>query len=93
MNETYTRVGDQWYRGCGCGRKPSDLITLPQGTVRLFFQRPGVVTGPVTGQKYNIQPNTIALDIRAEDEAGFRAQGLAFDPTVNFKGAFTQVGT
>ena len=87
----YTKVGGYYYKGCGCGQRPENRVEIPENSVELFVNQPGLLVGPVSGQLYNIVPSTTAIDIRKEDEAELRKAGLGHNPIQGFKGVLTRV--
>lgn len=92
MAELLTKKSTGWYKGCGCGQKPGDLVRAPDGSVELFMTKTGSVTG-VSGNTYEFTPNTISIDIDPRDAEEFRKQGIALDPRPGLKGALTRKAT
>lgn len=91
MTELFTKKSDGWYRGCGCGQKLSDKVTVPEGTVELFMKTSGAVVGPATGFNYNFISNTTSIDVDPRDAAIWREQELGQDPKQGFKGRFARL--
>lgn len=84
--DSYTNKAGSWYKGCGCGNKSDQLLTLGEDWVPVFIQQAGPLTGPKSGIEYNIRPNSISLDIRADDAEELLRIGRAINPVTGFKG-------
>lgn len=89
--ELLTKKSTGYYKGCGCGQKPGDLVRPPEGSVDVIITKTGPVVGPITGVTYNIHPNSIAIDIDARDARSFREQGIVQEPRQGMKGVLTRV--
>ncbi len=92
MAEYLTRKSTGWFKGCGCGQKPGDLVTPPNGSVEAWFPTSEVKTlvGPVTGIKYNVVPNVTSIDVDAKDYAAWAGEGIVQTPRPGFKGMLTR---
>lgn len=82
----FTRKSDGWYTGCGCGMKPQDKITPPEGSVEVSVNHDGPLAGPVTGINYYFVQNTTSIDVDPRDAGEWRKSGIARDAIPGFKG-------
>ncbi len=88
--ELFTKKSDGYYRGCGCGMKAADKVTMIEGTVELLVMKTGPLTGPVSGIEYNFVPNTVSIDIDPRDATQWRIAGIARNPMIGLKGRFAR---
>lgn len=90
MSELLTKKSDGYYRGCGCAQKVQDKVTPPEGSVELFVQHNGRLTGPVSGIKYLFSANSVAIDVDPADARTWRESGVGKDAPPGFKGQLTR---
>lgn len=90
MSDLLTKKSDGWYKGCGCGQKAADKVKTPTGSVELFVQHNGKLTGPVSGITYAFSANSIAIDVDPADAAKWRENGVGKDAPPGFKGQLTR---
>lgn len=90
MAEYLTKKSTGWFKGCGCGQKIGDLVTPPINSVDAWIPEGGEHTGPATGIKYNVVPNTTSIDIDRADYAVWSADGVAHPPRPGFKGVLSR---
>lgn len=83
-----TRKPTGWYIGCGCGSKPGDLVTPPDGSVEGLVRVRLSYTGTVSGLLYELEPALVAIDIDPRDVSVLKELGHIVDPPTNqtFKG-------
>lgn len=93
MDERLTKKSDGWYRGCGCGMRPTDKVIPPSPSVELTVNFNGPLKGPRTGIEYHFVPQTVSIDIAPEDAAAWRVEGKGRDPVSGWKGRLARVET
>ncbi len=90
MAEFLTKKSTGWFRGCGCGQKPGDLVTPPINSVDTWVPIGGEHIGPATGIKYMVVPNTTSIDIDLADYQEWSKDGTAHPARPGFKGMLTR---
>jgi hypothetical protein len=90
MAEELTNKNGQWFRGCGCGNKPIDLVQPPRNSKAVFIQANGSLVGPETGITYTVRPNLTSIDIDERDAQRWLNEGTARLPIPGFKGTLTR---
>lgn len=94
MATPLTRKSSGWFKGCGCGQKPGDKVEAPAGSVEgilLFGSTSSEQTGPVSGIKYQVTPNHIAIDLDPRDYDAWKAQQKAIPGRSGMKGVLSRI--
>lgn len=83
----YSFEDGNWKAGCGCGGQAKAIEYPPVDSTALIFnvQMPQFVIGNVTGSRYLVKPNMIAIDIKAEDALGFVQTVATIPQQVHYK--------
>jgi hypothetical protein len=68
-----------------------DKVEVPSGSRAVFIQGNGEFVGPVTGKRYRIYPNLIAIDVREADAVSWLQSNVAREPMAGFKGHLTRI--